>query len=56
MASIERFEQLYIAEDRNYVDKSTFDEIAKLLIETSRTISGFMKYLQSAPERGSKFK
>ncbi len=48
--------QLYIAADQNYVDKSTFDEIAKLLIETSRTISGFMKYLQHAPEWGSKFR
>lgn len=48
--------QLYIAADQNYIDKSTFDEIAKLLIDTSRTISGFMKYLQNAPERGSKFK
>ncbi len=48
--------QLYIAVDQNYIDKNTFDEIAKLLIDTSRTISGFMKYLQNAPERGSKFK
>ena len=48
--------QLYIAADQNYIDASTFDEIAKLLIDTSRTISGFMKYLQGAPERGSKFK
>jgi four helix bundle protein len=48
--------QLYIAADQNYLDKGTFDEIAKLLMETSRTISGFMKYLQTAPERGSKFK
>ena len=48
--------QLYIAADQKYIDASTFEEIAKLLIETSRTISGFMKYLQGAPERGSKFK
>ena len=48
--------QLYIAADQNYIDVSTFGEIAKLLIETSRTILGFMKYLQGTPERGSKFK
>lgn len=48
--------QLYIAADRNYIDTGTFEEIAKLLIETSKTISGFMKYLQGTTERGSKFK
>ena len=48
--------QLYIAADQNYFDKTTFDEIARVVVETSRTISGFMKYLQGAPERGSKFK
>lgn len=48
--------QLYIAADQNYVGRVTFEEIAKLLTETSKTISGFMKYLQGASERGSKFK
>lgn len=48
--------QLYIAVDQNYIKQATFEEIAKLLIETSKTISGFMKYLQGATERGSKFK
>ena len=48
--------QLYIAADQNYVNESKFSEIAGLLIETSRTISGFMKYLKGAPERGSRFK
>lgn len=48
--------QLYIAADRRYIDESTFKEIAELLIEASRTISGFMRYLQGATERGSKFK
>lgn len=48
--------QLYIAADQNYIKTAEFDEIAKLLIETSKTISGFMKYLQGATERGSKFK
>ncbi len=48
--------QLYIARDQNYIDGRTFDEISRVLIETSKTIAGFMKYLQTSPERGSKFK
>ncbi len=48
--------QLYIALDQEYIDQSNFDEISKVLLETSKTISGFMKYLQGATERGSKFK
>lgn len=48
--------QLYIAMDQNYIEQVTFKEITELLIETSKTISGFMKYLQGATERGSKFK
>lgn len=48
--------QLYIALDRRYIDQVTFENVAKILVETSKTISGFMKYLQGAPERGSRFK
>jgi four helix bundle protein len=48
--------QMYIALDQKYIDQTTFDEIASVLLETSRTISGFMKYLQGASERGSQFK
>lgn len=48
--------QLYIALDQDYIDRKTFDEIFELLTRTSRTISGFMRYLRSAPERGSKFR
>ncbi len=48
--------QLYIASDRGYIDESTFNEIGTMLIETSRTISGLMKYLHQADERGRKFK
>ena len=48
--------QLYIASDREYIDESTFNEIGTMLIETSRTISGLMKYLHQADERGRKFK
>ncbi len=48
--------QLYIAGDQQYLDKQTFDEIMRLLIETSKTISELMKYLQQSEERGRKFK
>ena len=48
--------QMYIAADRGYVDETTFNEIGGLLIETSQKISGFMKYLRQADERGRKFK
>ena len=48
--------QMYIAADRKYVDETTFNEICGLLIETSQKISGFMKYLRQADERGRKFK
>lgn len=48
--------QLHIALDQEYIDQSTFDAIANVLLETSKKISGFMKYLQGTPQRGSKFK
>jgi four helix bundle protein len=48
--------QLYIALDQDYIDNRTFSEISEVLVETSRTISGFMKYLQESALRGSKFK
>ncbi len=40
--------QLYIALDQEYVDQDCFDEIEKLLLECSKTLSGFMKYLQGS--------
>jgi four helix bundle protein len=48
--------QLYIALDRHYVDEAGFNSLAAILVETSKTISGLMKYLQGAKERGSRFK
>ena len=47
--------QLYIALDQDYIDKATFDSISNTRVETSKTISGFMKYLQGVELRGSKF-
>lgn len=48
--------QIYAALDQNYIDEAQFKEISNKLIEISRTISGFMKYLQQSEMRGSKFK
>ena len=48
--------QLYVALDQKYVDETKFKEVSQKLSETSRLISGFMKYLQQSDLRGSKFK
>ena len=48
--------QLYIALDRGYIERPTFENVAAALVETSKTISGFMKYLQGTSEKGNKFK
>jgi len=48
--------QLYVALDQNYIDKIQFEKISNKLLETSRLISGFMKYLQQSDLRGDKFK
>lgn len=48
--------QMYIALDRGHTAQGQFIEDFDQLIEASRTISGSMKYLQNAPERGGNFK
>lgn len=48
--------QLFVALDQNYINENQFAFISNKLIETSRTISGFMKYLQQSELKGSKFK
>lgn len=48
--------QLYVALDQKYIDEKQFAEISNKLAETSRLISGFMKYLQQSELRGNKFK
>jgi four helix bundle protein len=48
--------QLYIASDRGYIDEARFTDISEILIETSRTLSGLMKYLRQSDEKGRKFK
>lgn len=48
--------QLYVAYDQNYIDKERYILIHDKLIETSRMISGLIKYLQQSDLKGSKFK
>lgn len=48
--------QLYIALDQLYLDEAEFNKISHKLIETSRVIAGFMRYLQQTDLRGNKFK
>ncbi len=48
--------QLYVALDQNYVDKEQFTSIQNKLVETSRMLSGLIKYLQQSSLKGSKFK
>ncbi|MGB7202559.1 MAG: four helix bundle protein [Pyrinomonadaceae bacterium] len=48
--------QLYVALDRKYLDDRRFHSVSSLLIETSKVLSGLMKYLKQSEERGRKFK
>jgi len=47
--------QLYVAFDQEYIDEPTFLEIRNKLLDTSRMISGFIKYLKQSDLKGSKF-
>jgi len=47
--------QLYIARDLGYLSNDKFDDLMNLSEETSRLISGFMKYLKSVNMVGRKF-
>ena len=48
--------QLYVALDQNYIDEGQFIIIKNKLAETSRMLSGLIKYLQQSSLKGSKFK
>ena len=48
--------QLYVALDCSYISEDQFRVISEKLTETSRLISGLMKYLQQSEFRGSKFR
>jgi four helix bundle protein len=47
--------QLYVAFDQGYVDEESFLNIQSKLEETSRMISGLIKYLKQSELKGSKF-
>ena len=48
--------QLYVAFDQKYIDSEKFAQVSGKLIETSRMIAGFMRYLQQTELRGNKFR
>lgn len=48
--------QLYVAFDQNYINEEQFLTVQNKLIETSRMLSGLIKYLQQSNLKGSKFK
>ena len=48
--------QLYVAFDQGYIDEAGFHQASAALIEASRQISGFMRYLQQSDLRGRRFK
>lgn len=39
--------QLYLAKDLNYIDEKIFNELIKKSEDISKSLSGFIKYLQS---------
>jgi four helix bundle protein len=47
--------QLYVALDQGYISKEEFDKTFNLLIEESRMLKGFMKYLCGSGYRGKKY-
>ena len=47
--------QLYIALDQNYISEKEFDFIYAKTTETSRVISGLIKYLKQSDLKGRKF-
>jgi len=49
-------DQLYTALNEKYVAQIEFDRLYALAVETSRIISGLMKYLQQSELKGPKFK
>ncbi|HCO94532.1 MAG TPA: four helix bundle protein [Phycisphaerales bacterium] len=48
--------QLYIAKDLGYLDNGVSDNLIKSAYNTSKQISGFIKYLKNSQFPGDKFK
>lgn len=47
--------QLYRAFDRNYINNTELEVLKNKSIELSKSLSGFIKYLQKSEYRGNKF-
>ena len=47
--------QLYRAFDRSYIDKIELEPLKNKSIELSKSLSGFIKYLQKSEYKGNKF-
>ncbi len=48
--------QLYVAFDRGYINKNTFEALSAISIEIGSLIGGLMNYLREADIKGKKFK
>lgn len=48
--------QLYVALDQAYISAKEFESLSRESEEIGKMITGFIKYLQRSPVRGSKFK
>lgn len=48
--------QLYIAQDQNYIDGSTFDRLYGMTDTVGRMTGGLMRYLAQSDLKGQKFK
>ena len=47
--------QLYRAFDRNYINEDELEQLKNKSIELSKSLSGFIKYLQKSEFKGNKF-
>ena len=48
--------QLYIALDQGYIDPKTFEELAKVTVETQFLIGGLINYLRRSGYKGTKYR
>ena len=48
--------QLYIALDQRYIDPKTFEELAKVSVETQFLIGGLINYLRRSGYKGTKYR
>ena len=48
--------QLYVAFDRGYINKNTFETLSAISIEIGSLVGGLMNYLRETDMKGKKFK